>query len=376
MALIDQLRTLSERAANNLGPLETEEATKNALVMPFIAALGYDVFNPHEVVPEFTADIGIKKGEKVDYAIKRGDEIIMLFEVKKVGTDLGQVHASQLYRYFHATSARIGVLTNGHTYRFYSDLEAPNKMDGKAFMEVSLLDLNDPIVLGELQKLTKESFDLDNMLSAASELKNLREIRRVIERQLTEPEEDFVKFFFQAANPTGRFMPSVKEPFTRMVRQAFQQVISERVSQRLRSALEREDPESEHPPAGTAPDGTATAETNGDPDIVTTEEELEGFRTVRAIVCNVLPVDRITHRDAKTYFAILADDNNRKPICRLHLNRSKKYLGLLDESKNETRHPIERIEDIYKFADELRASARRYVGPERGDAGEKEAASA
>jgi len=83
MTFEDKIKSLAAKAEKTAHALETEEATKNALVMPFIAALGYDVFDPDEVIPEFTADVGIKKGEKVDYALRRNGEVIMLVEAKK-----------------------------------------------------------------------------------------------------------------------------------------------------------------------------------------------------------------------------------------------------------------------------------------------------
>src|SRR4028118_1884006 len=105
MDFIEQLQTLAAKTNKLCDVLQTEEATKNALVMPFINALGYDIFDPTEVLPEFIADVGIKKGEKVDYAIVKDGKIVMLFECKKCGTDLEQTHASQLYRYFSVTDA-------------------------------------------------------------------------------------------------------------------------------------------------------------------------------------------------------------------------------------------------------------------------------
>lgn len=152
MDFIDQLKALAAKVPALCDVLKTEEATKNALVMPFIQILGYDIFDPTEVVPEFVADVGIKKGEKVDYAIKKEGQIIMLFECKHCGGDLSIKHASQLFRYFSTTEAKIGVLTNGVIYRFFTDLEAPNKMDEKPFLEVDMLDLNETVV-GELKKL-------------------------------------------------------------------------------------------------------------------------------------------------------------------------------------------------------------------------------
>lgn len=360
MSFAERIKALSQRIPSMMDSLQTEEATKNALVMPFIAALGYDVFNPLEVIPEFTSDVGTKKGEKVDYAIRRGDEIIMLIEAKRAGAPLAIEHASQLYRYFGVTKTRIAVLTNGVEYRFYTDLDEPNKMDSRPFLEIDLFDLRDNLLV-ELKKLTKAGYNLDGMLSAASDLKYMQEIRRVIEEQLEAPHEEFVKFFFQQANPNGRFVASAREQFTGLVQRAFAQAISDRVGSRLRFALDREDAAS-----GRKVEPETLEETASEPDvevddgIETTEEELAGFRVVQAIVCNVIDSKRVTHRDAKSYFAVLIDDNNRKPICRLHFNRSQKYVGTFDAEKNETKHPINDVDDIYALTEPLREAAMRW----------------
>ena len=139
--------------------VRTEEATKNALVMPFINALGYNVFDPREVIPEFVADIGTKKGEKVDYAVMRNGTPIILFECKSANTELDHVHISQLFRYFSVTEARFGILTNGVLYRFFSDLEASNKMDSRPFLEIDLGDLHEPSI-HELKKFAKQEFEV------------------------------------------------------------------------------------------------------------------------------------------------------------------------------------------------------------------------
>ncbi len=359
MNLEEKLKSLAAKAENMTSILETEEATKNALVMPFIAALGYDVFDPTEVIPEFTADVGIKKGEKVDYAIKRGDDIVMLIEAKKVQADLNLAHSSQLFRYFTTTKARIGVLTNGVVYRFFSDLEEPNKMDEKPFLELNLLNLRESLVI-EVSKLSKANFDLDNMLEAASDLKYMREIRAALERQLEEPNEDFVRFFFQQANPKGRFVPSAKTQFARLVKQTLSQFISDKVGARLRSALARED--------ASVQKNDTRPEVESDPDvivddsgIITTEEELAAYRVITAIVCDLIPAERVTYRDSKSYCAVLLDNNNRKPLARLHFNRSQKTVGTFDAKKKETRHRIDDVQGIYSLREPLRAMAKHWV---------------
>jgi len=159
MDLIDRIKDLASRIPNQIEHIQTEEATKNAFIMPFISALGYDVFNPTEVIPEFTSDIGTKKGEKVDYAIKKDDDIIILIECKWSGADLHQDQASQLYRYFSTTEARFAILTNGITYEFYSDIDEPNKMDSKPFFTFNILGFQDHQI-NELKKFTKSAFSL------------------------------------------------------------------------------------------------------------------------------------------------------------------------------------------------------------------------
>lgn len=357
MSIEERIAALSKRVPDLTDHLATEEATKNALVMPFIGALGYDVFNPEEVVPEFVADVGTKRGEKVDYAIKRDDEVILLIECKKFGADLRQAETNQLFRYFSVTRARIAILTNGVQYLFFSDLEEPNRMDVLPFLE---LNLEDPraSVLAELKKLGKEEFDLDRMLDAANELKYTSEIKKVLVAQMEEPEEEFVRFFFTRANPGGRFTSVAKDMFTPLVSKACQQHVREAVSDRLRSALENEDtrPETEEINGGSE---STDSEADG---IVTTEEELEGYRIVRAIACQAVPPHRVFHRDTKTYMGILLDDNNRKPICRLWFNSKQKYVGVFDAEKNETRIPIEELTDIYLLSGSLLESVRAYEG--------------
>ncbi len=361
MHLEEKLKSLAAKAENMTALLETEEATKNALVMPFIAALGYDVFDPTEVIPEFTADVGIKKGEKVDYAIKRGDDIVMLIEAKRIQADLNVAHSSQLFRYFTTTKARIGVLTNGVIYRFFSDLEESNKMDEKPFLELNLLNLRESLV-GEVSKLSKAQFDLDNMLEAASDLKYMREIRATLEVQLEEPSEEFVRFFFQQANPKGRFVSSAKAQFARLVKQTLAQFISDKVGARLRSALAQEDASAQHGEVrATEVESKTDAEHIDDSGIVTTEEELEGYRIITAIVCDVLPAERITYRDSKSYFAVLVDGKSRRPLARLHFNRNQKYVGTFDAKKKETRHAIADVQGIYALREPLRAMAQHWI---------------
>ncbi|WP_303681056.1 type I restriction endonuclease, partial [Pelodictyon luteolum] len=176
MDLKDSLKAIADRVSKLKEQIGTEEATKNAFIMPFLQALGYDVFNPVEVVPEFTADIGLKKGEKIDYAIIKDGVPAILIECKHWAQDLN-LHDGQLLRYFHVSQAKFGLLTNGVSYRFFSDLVQQNKMDEKPFLEFDITEINDG-QLEELKKFHKSSFDVDSIVNTASDLKYTNELKQ------------------------------------------------------------------------------------------------------------------------------------------------------------------------------------------------------
>lgn len=351
MGFDDILDTLATRISEYADTIQTEEATKTAIILPFISqVLGYDVFNPLEVIPEFVCDVGTKKGEKIDFAIAMNGEIQILIEAKKIGEPLSLQHASQLTRYFAVSRARIGILTNGQYWWFYTDLERPNVMDTKPFLQLNMLSI-DKYVAPELKKMSRDTFDLESVLAAAEEMKYIGQIKQTLAELLDNPPEDFVKLVMSKVYE-GRSTPALREAFTRLTTKAASQLIGDRVNERLRVALnsERVKPEQR--------DDQVEQEVS---DIETTPEELEGFSIVRAIVVSEVSYDRVYMRDSKSYCAILLDDNNRKPICRLHFNRTQKYIGLIDAEKNEERMPIDHVEDIYWHAETLRSAARLYA---------------
>ncbi len=355
MDFIEHLQSLSKKA-NQIGiSLETEEATKNALVMPFLHnVLGYDIFDPTEVVPEFTADTATKKGEKVDYAILKDGAVQILVECKRFGENLTLKHAAQLFRYFSVTNARIAILTNGHEYQLFTDLDAPNKMDEKPFMVLDLLDIDEHIV-PEVKKLTKQVFDVESVVGAAGELKYLSAIKRLLDKQFQEPEEELIKFLASHVYD-GVLSPKVKQQFAVIVRKALKQFLSDSVNVRLKNAISSPEGDSI-----TAEDEVAT-ETTKESKIETTQEEIDGYNVVRAILRAQFEVQRIVARDTQSYFGVLLDDNNRKPLCRLHFNgKTTKYIGIFDEQKNETRIQIESIDDIYRLTDMLLQSTKHYL---------------
>ncbi|QLE01302.1 type I restriction enzyme HsdR N-terminal domain-containing protein [Galbibacter sp. BG1] len=350
MELYNQLKGLADKIELLKDKIDTEESTKHAFTLPFINILGYDTFNPTEVVPEFTADLGLKKGEKVDYAIFQNGVPILIIECKHWKQDLN-VHNSQLFRYFHVTKTRFSLLTNGIIYRFYTDLEETNKMDEKPFLEFDITKIKE-ITVKEIEKFHKSKFDVSTIVDNASNLKYTREVKSLIDEELQNPSHDFVKLFANRAY-SGRLTSKVMDEFTEIVGKAFSQIISEKVNDRLNSALNKEQEKQQEE------DHVEEIPKN---QIETTEEELEGYQIVLAILRRKLDKTRVVHRDTQSYFGILLDDNNRKPICRLHLNGGVKYIGLFDKDKNEIKEKIESVDDIYNFESQLLKTVGFYDG--------------
>ncbi|WP_350612642.1 type I restriction endonuclease [Pseudomonas sp. HY7a-MNA-CIBAN-0227] len=360
MEFFEKLTSLATKVRLQGPAIQTEEATKNAFVMPFInTVLGYDVFDPQEVTPEFVCDVGTKKGEKIDYAIMKNGEVQILIECKKIGEPLNINHASQLFRYFHVTSARISILTNGQVYKFFTDLDAPNKMDEKPFLELDLLNI-DEYSAPELTKLTKSAFDVDSIINAAGELKYVSQIKKIIALQVSKPEDDFVKVFASRVYE-GVITQKVREQFYELTRKALSQFLNDQINDRLKSAMSGAiQPTMASLPVSTSANTDITECDESEDKVLTTLEELEGYHIVRAVVRSVVDAKRIVQRDTQSYFGILLDDNNRKPICRLHFNRSQKYIGIFDEEKNETRHAISSIDEIYEYSDHLKKTVGYY----------------
>ena len=347
----DQIKQFSDRVTKLRDNIHTEEATKNAFIMPFLQILGYDVFNPIEVVPEFICDIGIKKGEKIDYAIFRDGAPIILVECKHWKQKL-DIHDGQLLRYFHVSKAKFAILTNGLIFRFYTDLVEPNKMDEKPFLEFNIEEIKDGQI-EQLKEFHKTYFDVDHIYQSASELKYISEIRHLVNQEFLEPNDEFVKYFAKQVYPSV-VTAKVLEAFRSLVKRTITNIINDTINDRLKSAIAKDDaPIQEEPVPGKL---TAANSNSGiqEKEVVTTAEELESFYIVRSILRPKVVSSRITHRDALSYFAIFLDDNNRKPICRLYLNSpTKRYIGVFDSEKKEAKHEMKTLDDIYAHVSDL-----------------------
>jgi hypothetical protein len=350
-----KLEQLHQRVVGLKDQINTEEATKNAFVMPFIQILGYDIFNPTEVIPEHICDIGTKKGEKVDYVIRKNNEPILIFECKH-WKESADAHNSQLHRYYHVSKARFGVLTNGTVYNFYADLEKPNIMDEKPFLTIDIEDLKDNS-LKILESFTKNEYNLETILDSAEGLKYIKAIRKEFEKEIENPSDEMVKLlvnrFFDKPLTASRM--TVFKDYTR---KALSISINESISDRLKSALninEKMDKPIELPIINIA---NETVESDK---IITTEEELEAFQIVKAILRERIPSSRIAPRDTQSYFGVLLDDNNRKPICRFHFNTVKKYLETFQNGKDAgEKKQIISLDDIYDYRTQLHQTLDHY----------------
>ena len=361
MGLEDGITALVERIPRVKDALKTEEATKQSLILPFIQALGYDIFNPAEVTAELTADFGIKQREKVDYAILSNGKPVIIIECKKVeDTLVADERVSQLFRYFNSTEARIGVLTNGIVYKFFTDLEEPNKMDRTPFLEIDLEHFHPGTVklLGQFAK----GFDVAQTIEGADRLKHTNLMREVLSTQFSQPEDDFVRWLANRVT-TRRLTQPVLEEFRILARQSLHEFVNSHISNALRSVqagtLVREDDGS--------PEDGAPAENDAESrNTETTVEELDAFAIVKSIAGDIVAPERIIIRDAQAYCAVNVD-NRRKPICRFYFNGAQKRIGLFDGTRASsgalivTQHDIESVDGIHAYAEQIRETARGYL---------------
>lgn len=350
----DQIRQLGDRVSKLKDNIQTEEATKNAFIMPFIQCLGHDVFNPLEVVPEYITDIGTKKGEKIDYAIMKDSVPSILIECKHWAQNLN-LHDGQLLRYFHVSKAKFGILTNGISYRFYTDLVEPNKMDEKPFFEFNIHEISD-VQIEELKKFHKHYFDLDKIFSAASDLKYTNEIKAMLNSELKSPSEDFVKYFATRIH-TGKVTERIKNQFTDLVKKSCSQVLNELVNDRLKAAMTKESEMTKPEPVT-----EITPAMVEEKKIETTVEEMESFMIVKAILRRKVEGTRICYRDYQNFFSILLDGSNRKTVAKFHLSGNKKGVYIPNQGKNEIWYDLTSLDDIYTLASQLEVAVDTIEG--------------
>lgn len=349
MDFFSEIKELADRVSKLKPNITTEEATKHSLIMPFLKTLGYDVFDPTIVVPEFTADIGTKKGEKVDYAILHDGKPIILIEAKHHTANLDN-HNSQLLRYYTVTEAKFGILTNGIEYRFFTDLDIVNKMDDRPFLTINLESLKEKNIK-DLEQFAKESMNIDQILSMAGRKKYISELQSIFKSEIKDPSDEFVKLF--AKKMTDKMLTqTVVEEYKTLCKLAFSDIVNELVSDKI-SSLQ----------AGFKAEVSSIEEDQQSDknSIITTEEELDGYYIVKSIIAEICPISDITYKDNASYFNVLYKNNTWKWVCRLHFNTKQKYISFPLEDKKDEKIAISKVEDIYSFKDRIKDIVSRYV---------------
>ncbi|MFA6760685.1 MAG: type I restriction endonuclease [Sulfuricurvum sp.] len=351
MDLNEKLKDLSGRISTLKDNVLTEEATKHSFIMPFLSILGFDVFNPTVVVPEYTADISKKKNEKVDYAIMQDNKPLILIEAKSHTENLDD-HALQLERYFTVTEAKFAILTNGIEYRFFTDLEKPNKMDLVPFFIFNMLKLKDRDIK-EIEKFTSAKLDIDNILTSAENKKYIAGIKDIFKKETQDPSDDFVKLF--ASRLTSKQLrQNLIDEFRGYIKTAFNEIVTDMAQDKLNSLKNKLSVE-------ISKDNEKEESSEPDDGVVTTEEEIQGFFIVKSILAEAVELERVFARDTKSYFGILLDDNNRKWIARLYFNTKHKYISFQIEDKTEEKIAIASLEEIYNHRDMLIATIKRLL---------------
>ncbi len=351
MDLSDHIESTKRRIKLKLKEIKTEEATKTALILPLIRALGYDTTDPFEVEPEYTTDRDTKKGEKVDFALKIDNKVVILVECKWSGFELNAEHTSQLSRYFNCDDAKFAILTNGLQYQFYTDLDHPNKMDRNPFFSFNINESQEHEI-DELKKFSKSAFSLDDILVTANELKYTGEIKKILKNELSNPSESFVRYFSKQVY-SGKLTSQKLSDFTTIVKKSREQFIDDIMQERFKKLSEMSVSKDESDVVEDELD------TKNSIDDVISGDYVESYCIIKSILCEVIDIKRITIRSAKNHYLIALDNSNRKPICKLFFNSSTKQIGLFS-NKSLQRKTINSVDDIYNHKENLKNVISEY----------------
>ena len=232
-------------------------------------------------------------------------------------------------------------------------------MDEKPFFEFNISEMKDSDV-EELKKFHKSYFNIENIVNAASDLKYTNEIKTLLAAQFKAPTDPFIRFFVSQIY-TGRITEKVLMQFSELTKRSLNQLLSEMISERLKSALDRENELNAEAAGQSASEDENADNIPKERVIETTEQEKEAFYIVKSILRPVVDGTRINYRDAQSYFSVLLDDNNRKAICRLYLNGSKKSIGLFDHTKKENKFELKSLDDVYGYAEQLKKVIEYYA---------------
>lgn len=336
----DKIKKLQSKIAIVKDRLETEESTKTALVLPFIQLLGYDIFNPTQVLPEFNCDIAKGKGEKVDYALLIKNKVEIIIECKGFGVNLAP-HRNQLSRYFVSTKAKYAILTNGILYQFYTDLDNKNLMDEIPFFQFSLenYSVSDIEIL---EQFMFSNFNADKIDQNASEYKIITGVTGEIKTLFEKPNIETIKLFTKSSYK-GRYTDSAISRLTILFKKALKQFVNDRVSNQLKSATEAEE-----------------VIDNNCGKIITTEEEKQAFYIVQAIARDIIPSEDIVMRDQINLCMILYKNDQCKPIVKLYFNDVKNLQIELFDEEGSYKIELATLDEIYDYKDAIIKICKKY----------------
>ena len=355
---LSDVQALAENLAKYKDEDFNEETTKHSLIVPFVQMLGYNTCNPSEVRFEYTAAFGVKKGDRVDVAILHDDAPILIIECKPLQADLDMEKRSQLSAYFAASvGTRIGLLTNGRKFQFFSDLDKPNLMDNTPFLSFDLLNF-DQRFLPALQKISKATWDLDSVIASAVRLKRLAAIKALIWKDATEPTDDVVKHYANACYK-GMKVQSVIDEFRPLVVQAFKDYILDR----LKPLIDPEPKPEPDPAPAPAP------EPEPQPAIVTHDSEQFAYVMVKTLLSGTVDASRVQMHDYKGFCAVQLDGTPRKTICRFKSFEPVAEDGTIGKyasieifangkDSEPAKHQLGTVEDILPFKEELAQAVR------------------
>lgn len=358
MTFEDEIKEFAKEIPAKLDHIDSEETSKIALITPFLRLMGYDTTNPAEVKAEYTADVGTKQGEKVDFAILENGEPIVFIECKSATNDLNTDNISQLYRYFSITDIQIGILTNGVEYMFFTTGSDNNRMDEKPFLDVNLLNLTKKDI-NELEKFKKVNFNIDEMVSRADNLKYRNLIKKTLLSEFETPSDDFVNVIGKQVYE-GRLTSNVKERFSSIISIVISEIINERVNKTLNDAVANNEVEQED---------NAEEEIINEDGIITTDTEKEGYFIVRSIASEVMDPDMVAIRDRKHYCNILYDNNQRFPIVRFYFNNEDhlrvEFYDKITLTKNGgkvgEKVDINSVSDLYNYKERILNVVKEYL---------------
>ena len=336
----DKIKKLQSKIAIVKDRLETEESTKTALVLPFIQLLGYDIFNPTQVLPEFNCDIAKGKGEKVDYALLIKNKVEIIIECKGFGVNLAP-HRNQLSRYFVSTKAKYAILTNGILYQFYTDLDNKNLMDEIPFFQFSLenYSVSDIEIL---EQFMFSNFNADKIDQNASEYKIITGVTGEIKTLFEKPNIETIKLFTKSSYK-GRYTDSAISRLTILFKKALKQFVNDRVSNQLKSATEAEE-----------------VIDNNCGKIITTEEEKQAFYIVQAIARDIIPSEDIVMRDQINLCMILYKNDQCKPIVKFYFNDVKNLQIELFDEEGSYKIELATLDEIYDYKDAIIKICKKY----------------